>query len=491
MSTTTDPSETLSPTIIQLKNEGNEYLKQGNVQGAIDKYSQALQEKPTSYTLLSNRSVARLRIGDVQGAIQDARLCIEVASNWGKGYGRLAAALKEDINSSPQEIDSIIKQGLLLDPENTQLKQLKHRIQHEHIVSLLQGKWHGRVSDEVGGYVQEFEFWSDSDVRVHVLNTSVDAKFALDVNAVPYPTLDLSVPSAPGSPIVRHIFRFNQDYSKLDLCSPYMTSPDNRPTEFSGPGFVEMYRGQKQVSKDVLEKIKSLGQLSEEERMIQFLKEILEIVPKFDTRPKEYESDTIMANKMSANVRFQSIYQQLTEIYGESVENHIKELLVGIRSENNEFPQVRDLIKQVREKMMFAGLMPYPDEEERTQRERDEMMKKGGSSGSGSTTNVGLSSSAASSSTTTTTSTTLNSGNNHQSTSSTVLDPKDNLPPNSESGKKSGTSTTNNNRSAITLSTPSSNSNNTIQIALLVTAVVVSVAGIWYWTTNKGNRRSD
>ena len=50
-----------------LKGEGNELMKKGDVSGAVAKYSEAL-EADAQHASRANRAMARLRLGDVEGA---------------------------------------------------------------------------------------------------------------------------------------------------------------------------------------------------------------------------------------------------------------------------------------------------------------------------------------------------------------------------------------------------------------------------------------
>lgn len=45
--------------------------------------------------------------------------------------------------------------------------------------------WHGTVSDEMGGYLQELDFLSDRDVRIKVMGQTAEAKYEINVAAKP------------------------------------------------------------------------------------------------------------------------------------------------------------------------------------------------------------------------------------------------------------------------------------------------------------------
>jgi tetratricopeptide (TPR) repeat protein len=62
-----------------LKGEGNELMKKGDVSGAVAKYSAALEADAQHYASRANRAMARLRLGDVEGAFLDADACCQHA----------------------------------------------------------------------------------------------------------------------------------------------------------------------------------------------------------------------------------------------------------------------------------------------------------------------------------------------------------------------------------------------------------------------------
>merc|ERR1719321_813813 len=62
-----------------LKGEGNELMKKGDVSGAVAKYSEALEADAQHYASRANRAMARLRLGDVEGAFLDADACCQHA----------------------------------------------------------------------------------------------------------------------------------------------------------------------------------------------------------------------------------------------------------------------------------------------------------------------------------------------------------------------------------------------------------------------------
>jgi len=71
---------------------GNEQFKAGNYPKAIEHFTKAIALEPNN-VLYSNRSACYCGLKQYQEALDDAQKCIELKSDWGKGYGRKGAAL--------------------------------------------------------------------------------------------------------------------------------------------------------------------------------------------------------------------------------------------------------------------------------------------------------------------------------------------------------------------------------------------------------------
>ena len=56
-------------------------------------HTQAVAIDPDNHIYRSNRSAAYLANGEAMPALEDARTCVEIMPDWGKGYVRLGAAL--------------------------------------------------------------------------------------------------------------------------------------------------------------------------------------------------------------------------------------------------------------------------------------------------------------------------------------------------------------------------------------------------------------
>merc|ERR1712123_126887 len=76
-----------------LKNQGNQALKVGNIKEAIDLYGKAIATDSTNKVFFSNRSAAYMKAEDYRSALTDGEQAIELAPTWAKGYSRKGAAL--------------------------------------------------------------------------------------------------------------------------------------------------------------------------------------------------------------------------------------------------------------------------------------------------------------------------------------------------------------------------------------------------------------
>ncbi len=76
----------------ELKQKGNDCIKQKNYTQAIEFYTNALEADPSSHAVYSNRSLAYSHLGDFERALQDATKCLDLAPTFARGYLRKAVA---------------------------------------------------------------------------------------------------------------------------------------------------------------------------------------------------------------------------------------------------------------------------------------------------------------------------------------------------------------------------------------------------------------
>jgi len=107
---------------------GNKAFAEKNYEEAIKHYSDAIKRDPDNHVLYSNRSASYGGKGDWKASAEDAKECIRVDPAFIKGYYRLAAAQME-----LKEFDAAlatIKQGLVVDKDNSQLLKQQRSVKH-------------------------------------------------------------------------------------------------------------------------------------------------------------------------------------------------------------------------------------------------------------------------------------------------------------------------------------------------------------------------
>lgn len=86
---------------------------------AIKAYTEAINLDPKDHVFFSNRSAAYLSKGDASSALSDGQRCIELKSDWAKGYTRKAAAL-HSLRRYDEAIE-IYQAGLAIAPSDAGL----------------------------------------------------------------------------------------------------------------------------------------------------------------------------------------------------------------------------------------------------------------------------------------------------------------------------------------------------------------------------------
>ncbi|XP_075038882.1 small glutamine-rich tetratricopeptide repeat-containing protein beta isoform X2 [Mixophyes fleayi] len=104
----------------QLKDEGNNYMKEQNYDAAVDCYSQAVELDPNNAVYYCNRAAAHSQLGHHSDAITDCEKAISIDAKYSKAYGRMGRALAA-LNKYKEAIGNYQK-ALDLDPENESYK---------------------------------------------------------------------------------------------------------------------------------------------------------------------------------------------------------------------------------------------------------------------------------------------------------------------------------------------------------------------------------
>lgn len=104
-----------------LKEQGNKELQNGNIEAAIQLYSEGINLDENSYLLYSNRSAAYAKLGRWRESYADAFKTVLLKPGWAKGHSRKAAALFMLGNYAEARMSYI--RGLELEPDNVQMKE--------------------------------------------------------------------------------------------------------------------------------------------------------------------------------------------------------------------------------------------------------------------------------------------------------------------------------------------------------------------------------
>eukprot|EP00928_Gymnodinium_smaydae_P086743 TRINITY_DN71180_c0_g1_i1.p1 TRINITY_DN71180_c0_g1~~TRINITY_DN71180_c0_g1_i1.p1 ORF type:complete len:469 (-),score=110.01 TRINITY_DN71180_c0_g1_i1:78-1484(-) len=119
---TESPKENWRELVQDARASGAECFKKQDFAGALEHYSAAIRAAPKDdkeaglHALYSNRSAARLQLGDARAALADARRCIQHAEDWPKGRFREGCCLRQ-LGKLAEAIASF-EAGAALEPEN-------------------------------------------------------------------------------------------------------------------------------------------------------------------------------------------------------------------------------------------------------------------------------------------------------------------------------------------------------------------------------------
>ncbi|CAA0822881.1 ankyrin repeat family protein [Striga hermonthica] len=103
----------------EAKARADDAFRRKDFMAAIDAYTQAIDLDPTDATLLSNRSLCWIRLGQADHALADAKACKALRPDWPKACYREGAALR--LLQKFEEAANAFYDGVLLNPENMEL----------------------------------------------------------------------------------------------------------------------------------------------------------------------------------------------------------------------------------------------------------------------------------------------------------------------------------------------------------------------------------
>uniref|UniRef100_A0A8C5M2V5 Small glutamine-rich tetratricopeptide repeat-containing protein beta n=1 Tax=Leptobrachium leishanense TaxID=445787 RepID=A0A8C5M2V5_9ANUR len=104
----------------QLKDEGNNFMKDQNYEAAMDCYTRAIELDPCNAVYYCNRAAAYSQLGNHSNAIKDCEKAISIDATYSKAYGRMGRAFAA-MNKYKEAFGSFQK-ALDLDPDNESYK---------------------------------------------------------------------------------------------------------------------------------------------------------------------------------------------------------------------------------------------------------------------------------------------------------------------------------------------------------------------------------
>ncbi|XP_018322565.1 small glutamine-rich tetratricopeptide repeat-containing protein beta isoform X2 [Agrilus planipennis] len=98
------------------KNKGNEYMRQGLYQEAVDEYTKAVELHPNNAVLYSNRAAAYSHMEKYHAVINDCKKAIRIDPNYAKAYSRLGNAYS--LIHLHDDARNAFRTAITLDPTN-------------------------------------------------------------------------------------------------------------------------------------------------------------------------------------------------------------------------------------------------------------------------------------------------------------------------------------------------------------------------------------
>ncbi|KAK6140367.1 hypothetical protein DH2020_025878 [Rehmannia glutinosa] len=145
----------------EAKARADDAFRRQDFMSAIDAYTQAIDFDPTDATLLSNRSLCWIRLGQAEHALADAKACKALRPDWPKACYREGAALR--LLQKFEDAANAFYEGVMLNPENMELvtafreaveagrkfHENIHDIQSSYVTSLTTGKARAVQQDSI------------------------------------------------------------------------------------------------------------------------------------------------------------------------------------------------------------------------------------------------------------------------------------------------------------------------------------------------------
>jgi len=114
----------------EYKDKGNKAFNEESYEESYNFYSEGLKLDNNNTLLLSNRSVALMKLLRLEEAIDDAKKVIELKPHWAKGYYRLGN-LYYTVDKNEEAL-VVLKRGLEVDPNDEYIKRKLFQIETEN-----------------------------------------------------------------------------------------------------------------------------------------------------------------------------------------------------------------------------------------------------------------------------------------------------------------------------------------------------------------------
>lgn len=112
----------------EMKNQGNNLFKEGKLEEALEFYNKALSFDSKNYLVYSNRALVYMKLDQIDKAVEDCLLGIEIEPKFVKFYIRLAMIYSDSDRSKANEY---IEKGLSYEPNNSILLEMKNNQKEE------------------------------------------------------------------------------------------------------------------------------------------------------------------------------------------------------------------------------------------------------------------------------------------------------------------------------------------------------------------------
>lgn len=335
----------------KLKSQGNQFFSLGLYEQASMMYSEALDLQPKNAVLFCNRSMAYLKLGLADQALEDAEksLAIDSEASNIKAYWRKAQALLD--LQKPEEAEEASNVGLELQPANGHLNSVRRKAREAHVMRRLSAfEWVGKLEQ---GVEKRMVFNADGTLTMWVFNHPLRATFDLSVEGSPW-SMYLKMKdegdvrgTGPPPPPVPYIFQFQDGDEELWICHPVMTP--ELPTKFEGPGFISMRRAPKEANDE--------GPL--DERVTKYIEGMCDTLP---LMPQQLPA-RLADDEIQREVQIAEKLASLKRKYGLEVHQRAVELAKEPEKAGN--PRLRELARGLHKRFVARQIIPMPALEER------------------------------------------------------------------------------------------------------------------------------